>query len=81
MPSQYSSVAMLRVFLAFFASFVVISSFASAADPTYWQDVRPVFRKHCIVCHSTRNLPEPEVSAGLALDNYGGVQKGAKRPI
>ena len=23
-------------------------------DPTYWQDIRPIFRKHCTVCHSTQ---------------------------
>jgi WD40 repeat protein len=64
---------------ALFAPFAVNSS--SAADPTYWQDVRPIFRKNCTVCHSVRNLPEPEVSAGLALDTYDGAMKGAKRPI
>ena len=40
---------------------------ASAADPTYWNDVRPILRKNCTVCHSERKLSEPEVSAGLAL--------------
>src|SRR5262245_36824600 len=45
-------------------------SSASAAEPTYWQDVRPVLRKHCFACHTTRNLKEVEVSAGLAMDRY-----------
>ena len=40
---------------------------APAADPTYWQDVRPVLRKHCTVCHNKRTLPEVEVSGGLDL--------------
>jgi WD40 repeat protein len=54
---------------------------ASAAEPTYWDDVRPILRRHCIVCHSTKNLKEVEVSAGLALDSYEATMKGAKRPV
>ncbi len=54
---------------------------ASAADPTYWQDVRPILRKHCTVCHSERKLAEPEVSAGLALDRPELVRKGGKSPV
>ena len=23
-------------------------------DLTYWQDIRPIFRKHCIACHSSK---------------------------
>jgi hypothetical protein len=53
----------------------------SAAEPTYWQDVRPVLRKHCTVCHSTKNLKEPEVSAGLALDSLEAIRKGGKTPV
>lgn len=51
------------------------------AEPTYWQDVRPVFRKHCNVCHSTKNLKELDVSGGLALDTYDAAVKGAKQPV
>ncbi len=51
------------------------------AEPTYWQDIRPVFRKHCIVCHSTKNLKEVDVSAGLALDNYQAAIKGTKHLV
>jgi WD40 repeat protein len=47
---------------------LAIAANATAADPTYWQDIRPVLRKHCTVCHSARKLKEPEVSGGLALD-------------
>ena len=54
---------------------------ARADDPTYWQEVRPLFRKHCTVCHSTRNLKEPDVSGGLALDTYEAVKKGAETPV
>lgn len=49
-----------------------------AADPTYWADVRPIFRKHCTVCHSERKLSEPELSAGLALDKPELILKGSK---
>src|SRR5438067_5684958 len=52
-----------------------------AADPTYWQDVRPILRKNCTVCHSERKLAEPEVSAGLALDKPGLIRKGGKVPV
>src|SRR5436190_13145571 len=49
-----------------------------AADPTYWQDVRPILRKNCLVCHSERKLAELDVSAGLALDKPELVRKGSK---
>jgi len=54
---------------------------ASAAEPTYWQDVRPALRKHCTVCHSARNVDEPDLSGGLALDSYEGILKGVKGPL
>src|SRR5688500_11192517 len=57
------------------------ASGAPAQAPTYWQDVRPLFRKHCTVCHSTKNLKEPDISAGLALDTYEAVKKGAEHPV
>ncbi len=49
-----------------------------AADPTYWQDVRPILRKHCVVCHSERRLAEPDLSAGLALDRPENIKAGGK---
>src|SRR5262245_61120776 len=52
-----------------------------AQQPTYWQDVRPVFRKHCTVCHSAKNLKEVDVSGGLALDSYEAVLKGSTQPV
>ncbi len=54
---------------------------SSAADPTYWQDVRPILRKHCTVCHREAKLKEPEISAGLALDSPQAVLKGGKTPV
>jgi WD40 repeat protein len=61
--------------------FVVPLFAGAAAEPTYWKDVRPVFRKYCTACHSARTVREPEVSGGLALDSYEAVRKGAKKPI
>ncbi len=52
-----------------------------AAEPTYWQDIRPVFRKYCTACHSKRNIKELDVSGGLALDSYAAIRKGAKQPV
>ena len=49
-----------------------------ADDPTYWQDIRPLLRKHCTVCHNVRRLAEPEVSAGLALDSLEAIRKGGQ---
>ncbi|HET6572357.1 MAG TPA: c-type cytochrome domain-containing protein, partial [Fimbriiglobus sp.] len=54
---------------------------SSAAEPTYWQDIRPVLRRHCTVCHRESKLKEPEVSAGLALNTLAGVLKGGKTPV
>lgn len=54
---------------------------AQAPDPTYWQDIRPIFRKHCTVCHSAKNLKEADVSGGLALDTLDAVRKGSARPV
>jgi hypothetical protein len=54
---------------------------AVAGEPTYWQDIRPILRKNCTVCHSTKNLKEPDVSGGLALDSYAAIRKGTKQPV
>src|SRR5262245_11720238 len=54
---------------------------ARAAEPTYWQDVRPVLRKNCTACHNAKNLRELDVSGGLALDTYDAVRKGGKAPL
>src|SRR5947209_3112530 len=61
--------------------FLGASSTAPAAEPTYWQDVRPVLRKHCTVCHSVRNVRELEVSGGLVMDTYDAVLKNKKKPL
>jgi WD40 repeat protein len=54
---------------------------APPGDPTYWQDIRPVLRKNCTVCHSAKNRKELDVSGGLALDSYDAVLKGGRRPV
>jgi WD40 repeat protein len=72
---------MTRGFLCALCAFVVSASYSSGADPTYWQDVRPVLRKHCTVCHSERKLSDPDVSAGLALDKPELIRKGGKVPV
>lgn len=67
----------LRATLALFT--VLTPTAALAADgPTYWQDVRPILRKHCTVCHSERKLADVDVSAGLALDKPEHIRKGGK---
>ena len=53
------------------ALFLLAVPAAPAAEPTYWQDVRPALRKHCTVCHSVKNLSEVDLSGGLALLRLG----------
>ena len=57
------------------------SAFGQSDAPTYWKDIRPIFRKHCTVCHSAKNIKEADVSGGLALDSYEAARKGSSRPI
>ncbi|MBY0229638.1 MAG: hypothetical protein K2W96_10190, partial [Gemmataceae bacterium] len=47
---------------------VLSAPFCAAAPPTYWRDVRPILRKSCTVCHNPRQLPEKDISGGIALD-------------
>jgi WD40 repeat protein len=60
---------------------VGMSPVATAAEPTYWQDVRPVLRKHCTFCHSAKNLAEADVSGGLALDSYDVLRNSPKKGL
>ena len=64
--------------LASLCALCVLGGESFAADPTYWQDVRPILRKHCVVCHSERKLAEVDVSAGLALDTPEHIRTGGK---
>ncbi len=61
-------------------SAVILTPSLSAQDltPTYWKDIRPLFRKHCTVCHRERNLDEPDISGGLALESPEAIKKSAK---
>ncbi len=63
------------------AAAVVLAGSARGGEPTYWHDVRPVLRKHCTVCHSARNLKEPDISGGLTLDSYEAVVRAGKKPV
>ncbi len=58
-----------------------IGGSSTAAEPTYWKDVRPILRKNCTVCHREAKLKEPEISAGLALDTPANILKGGKAPV
>src|SRR5436305_10285722 len=60
---------------------LIVNSAGAQTAPTYWKDVRPVFRKHCTVCHSARNVKEVDVSGGLALDSYEAVCRGTTHPV
>ena len=63
-----------RLPVVFFVCFVMNAS-SAAAEVTYWQDVRPVLRKNCTVCHNPRQIKEVDVSGGLTLDTYAAVLK------
>lgn len=69
----------LRVGLVTIA--MLLGGTVSAADPTYWGDVRPLLRKHCTVCHKESKRAEVEISAGLALDSLEAIKKGGPRPV
>lgn len=56
-------------------------STTAAADPTYWQDVRPVLRRNCTVCHKESKLKEIEISGGLALDTLEAIRKGGQNAV
>src|SRR5437867_8734594 len=59
----------------------VVQTPAPGQQPTYWQDVRPIFRKHCTVCHSAKNAKEIDVAGGLALDSYEAAIKGGRQKV
>lgn len=74
MPRIFRLVPLLALFL------MPESAYAADPAPTFWQDIRPVMRRHCTVCHRENKLREVEVSAGLALDSYENLRKTGKQP-
>jgi len=65
------------VFVYFVSLWCVIGiPSAKGEEPTYWQDIRPILRKHCTVCHNAANVKEFDVSGGLALDTFEWVLTG-----
>jgi hypothetical protein len=54
---------------------------ARAADPTYWQDIRPILRKHCTACHNAKNLKELDVSGGLDLHTFETVMRPGDKAV
>lgn len=61
-----------------FTPFLAVALVLPADPPTYWQDIRPVLRKHCTVCHKDAKLKDTDVSGGLALDTLDAVRRTAK---
>lgn len=52
----------------------VIPYLLSAAEPSYYRDVRPILNRNCTSCH------QPAVkSSGLDLTTYAGFQSGGQR--
>jgi DNA-binding beta-propeller fold protein YncE len=72
---------MKRTLATVIATLIAPSIGAQSPAPTYWQDIRPIFRKHCTVCHSAKNLAELDVSGGLALDTFAAAIKGSRQPV
>jgi WD40 repeat protein len=78
---QDNTVFVLSCFLCVSVPLWFNNASAKAAEPTYWQDVRPVLRKNCTACHNAKHVKDLDVSGGLALDSYEAVLKGAKGPV
>ncbi len=64
--------------LASFLITVAISTSLSAESPTYEKDIRPIFARKCVACHTAKKLDKIDVSGGLALDSLEAVLKGSK---
>jgi WD40 repeat protein len=63
------------------AALAALGTATTAAEPTYWRDVRPVLRKNCTACHNAKHVRDLDVSGGLALDTYDAVLKGGKERV
>ncbi|HLJ97143.1 MAG TPA: c-type cytochrome domain-containing protein [Gemmataceae bacterium] len=80
-PTRPRSRFVVIVCAAAAMSWLSVATGRALADPTYWQDIRPILRKNCTVCHSTKNLKDVDVSGGLALDSYAAIRKGTKHAV
>src|SRR5438270_187092 len=68
---------MFKAFLCVSCLCALCASVVRSSESTYWQDVRPVLRKHCTACHNARNVKETEVSGGVTLDTFEAARKRA----
>ena len=75
-PSFDSDWRVIRLFSVSLCVLCVSVANGFAAEPTYWQDVRPVLRKHCTVCHKASKVADRDVSGGLALDSPEAIRRG-----
>ena len=48
------------------------------ASVTFEEDIRPILREHCVMCHKEENLADPVISGALALDSFESVLKGVR---
>jgi dipeptidyl aminopeptidase/acylaminoacyl peptidase len=71
----------IAVFMTALLCHLATNAGAMGQQPTYWKDIRPIFRKYCTVCHSARHADDADVSGGLALDSYEAVRKGTVHPV
>jgi len=56
-----------------------VKGLAADPSPTWWQDVRPILRRNCTVCHNERRREEVDISAGIALDQLASIRQGARQ--
>ena len=48
------------------------------ASVTFEEDIRPILREHCVMCHKEENVADPVISGALALDSFESVLKGVR---
>jgi hypothetical protein len=67
-------------FAALFSFIVAASAFADdSSAPTYEKDIKPLFAKRCTGCHRASRRSMLDLSGGLALDSFEGIQAGSVR--
>ena len=70
-PLRVSSV--FPPWLGIFLALATGGSFARAADVSFQNDIWPIFKRHCVGCHS-----EAKAKGGLRLDDTAALRKGGK---